>query len=298
MDRDKGAAASPPTDRVVSVIELLAGRERSCSIAEVADTLGLSRSTVAAILTALDGRGWVRREADLTYRLGPGLIAVGEAARGILGVPAGLDDALAGLAAAVDCGVALSAVGASDLTFLSVDAGRGRLPAGITAGTVLPLRAPAGAAVIAFADPARQRAWLDSAPPEQRPALAGVLTCVRSTGVGVWGIGAADPGMLDVLAEVVEHLAEDPTRRTLRARVLDILAGISGSPYGAEDLGREDSLPLSYLVAPVFDADGRAAWELQIGPLKSAVSRADRADYIEHLTRTARELDARTGVKT
>ena len=46
----------------------------------------------------------------------------------------------------------------------------------------------------------------------------------------------------------------------------------------------------------VFDADGRAAWELQIGPLRSAVGRDERAHYIESLTRTARELDTRTGV--
>lgn len=108
----------------------------------------------------------------------------------------------------------------------------------------------------------------------------------------------ADPRLLDVLAEVVEHLAEDPTRQTLRERVLVLLGGISGRPYGAADLDSDDALPVSYLVAPVFAADGRAAWELQIGPLRSAASRGERAHYIEQLTRTARELDGRTGVNT
>ncbi len=57
MDRDKGATASPPTDRVVAVIELLAGRDEACTIAEVADALGLSRSTVGAVLGSLDAHG-------------------------------------------------------------------------------------------------------------------------------------------------------------------------------------------------------------------------------------------------
>ncbi|RVW01942.1 helix-turn-helix domain-containing protein [Rhodococcus xishaensis] len=298
MNRDKGAAASPPTDRVVSVIEMLARSETSCSIAHVADSLELSRSTVASILAALDARRWVRREPDLTYRLGPALVGMGDAAREALGIPTGLDEALAALAEEVDCGAALGTVGATDLTFLAVDAGRGRLPAGITAGTALPLRAPAGAAVIAFADQSRQRAWLESAPPEERAGLSAALGCIRSKGVGVWGIGAADPGMLDVLAEVVEHLAEDPTRHNLRARVLALLGGISGRPYAAADLGKDASLPVSYLVAPVFDTDGRAVWELQIGPLKSAVTRAERTHYIKHLTRTARELEMRQGANT
>jgi len=286
---------SPPTDRVVSVVELLAARGAPCTIAQVADTLQLSRSTVAAILAALDVHGWVRRDPSLSYRLGPGLIGPGVAAGRAMGTLPGLDDALARLSAQVDCGAALGVVTAGDLTFLAVEPGRGRLPAGIAVGRTLPLRAPAGAAVIAFADQARQRAWLGTAAPELRPELAEVLHCIRSAGVGAWGIGAADPGMLDVLTDVVEHLTEDPTRLTLRERVRGLLAGISGRPYSASDLGGDKALPLSYLVAPVFDAAGRAAWELQIGPLRSSVPREARAHYVEQLTRTARELDTRTG---
>lgn len=298
MDRDKGATGSPPTDRVVAVVELLAGRDEACTIAEVADTLGLSRSTVGAVLGSLDAHGWVRRDADLRYRLGPRLAGVSEAARSAVGVPPGLDAALARLSAQVDCGAALGVVTTTEMTFLAVDAGRGRLPAGITVGTGLPLRAPAGAAVIAFAEPARRRAWLDTLPAVLRADTAEALELIRTTGVGMWGIDAADPGMLDVLAEVVELLGEDPTRNSLRGRVLDLLGNISGKPYSAEDLASDRALPVSYLVAPVFDVDGRAAWELQIGPLRSAVTREERVRYIESLTRTARELDARTGVKT
>ncbi|PTR21867.1 DNA-binding IclR family transcriptional regulator [Rhodococcus sp. OK519] len=296
MDRDKGATGSPPTDRVVAIMELLAGRDDACTIAEVADALGLSRSTVGAVLGSLDTHGWARRDADLRYRLGPRLAGVGEAARVAAGVPAGLDAALARLAAQVDCGAALGVVTTSEMTFLAVDAGRGRLPAGISAGTGLPLRAPAGAAVIAFADPARRRAWLDTAPAAVRAETAEVLEQIRTTGVGMWGIGAADPGMLDVLAEVVEHLGEDPSRNALRGRVVDLLGSISGRPYSAADLASDRTHPVSYLVAPVFGADGRPAWELQIGPLRSAVTRDERAHYMESLTRTARELDTRTGV--
>lgn len=298
MDRDKGGSGSPPTDRVVAVVELLAGREVPCTIAEIADALHLSRSTVGAVLGALDAHGWVQRGADLRYRLGSRLSGVAEAARAALGAPPGLDDALARLAAQVDCGAALGGVSATELTFVAVDAGRGRLPAGIAAGARLPLRAPAGAAVIAFADEARQRRWLGTLPREAQAETAAVLERIRTTGVGVWGIGAADPGTLDVLADVVALLAEDPSQHTLRARVLALLAGISGRPYGARDLDSNDALPISYLVAPVFDSDGRAVWELQIGPLRSAVTPEDRARYIEQLTRTARELDARTGVNT
>lgn len=296
MSDDKSGTGSPPTGRVVSVVELLGRRDKPCTAAEVADSLKLSRSTVAAVLSTLDGRGWVRRLPDRTYQLGPRLVSIAESARNPLaGAPAGIDDALDLLSGQVGCGAALSLVTRTELTFVAVTEGKGRLPAGITTGTSLPLRAPAGAAVLAFADEQVQRSWLATAGADQRGELSALLDRIRATGVGVWGIDAADPSTLDVLSEVVELLSQDPGRRGLRARVLALLANISGRPYGADELVDDTPLPLSYLVAPVFGSDGRAAWELQIGPLASAVARTARESYIEQLTRTARELDMRTG---
>jgi hypothetical protein len=42
----------------------------------------------------------------------------------------------------------------------------------------------------------------------------------------------------------------------------------------------DEQLPISVLTAPVFDSDGRARRELQIGPFQSAVSRPPRQHYI------------------
>src|SRR5205823_2361202 len=70
---------SPPTDRVVAVLELLAGNE-SRTVSEVARALDLNRSTATAVLTALAGAGWVERLPDRGYVLGPGLLPVAEAA--------------------------------------------------------------------------------------------------------------------------------------------------------------------------------------------------------------------------
>lgn len=285
-------AVSPPTDRTVAVVELLADHDESCTAAQVADTLELSRSTVAAILASLDRHGWVRRLPDLSYRLGPRLTEIGRAAQTWWVVPPGLDEALAGLSAKVRCGAALGMATETDMTFVAVTAGGGRLPAGIGTGVTLPLRAPAAAASIAFADKHLQEAWLANGPADMKGELVAQLAQVRSTGVGVWGIGAAEPDMLDVLADVVAHLADSPAAKGLRERVLVLLTGISGRPYSAADLVADTDLPLSYLAAPVFDAAGRAAWELQIGPLRP-VGRAEREHMMQELICTAKELDMR-----
>lgn len=285
---------SPPTERVIAVVELLADRASGISAAQIADELGLSRSTALAILTTLTGHGWISRAPDLRYRPGARLATLVTRARGTLPVPANTRQSLRELAGAVGCGAALSLVGTTELTFVSVLAGEGRVPAGITPDTVLPLRAPAGAAVVAFRAEAEQQQWLATAPAGQHERLGETLALIRSTGVGAWGIDAADPAALDVLADVVEHLGGSPAPHRLRQRVFGLLAGISGKPYTASDLATDAALPLSYLAAPVFDTAGVARWELQIGPLQAAVDRPRREHYLSCLRRTAQKLSTAT----
>lgn len=286
----KGRSPSPPTERVVAIVELLAGRADPLGAAEIADELQLSRSTALAVLTSLAERGWVSRGPDLRYRIGARLAALAARSAPEPAVPPGAEEVLRELAGAAGCGVALSAVTATELTFVSVHAGDGRIPAGITPDTVVPLRAPAGAAAIAFRSEQVQARWLAGAEAAHRDRLAEALRLLRSESVAAWGIGAADPAQLDVLADVVEHLAEHPAPWELRSRVRSLMTDISGLPYTAADLASEEPLPLSYLVAPVFDATGAAAWELQLGPLRASVGRPEREHCTTHLRTAAQRL--------
>src|SRR5262245_60941775 len=73
--RRQPAAASPPTARVLDVVELLARHTtRALTLTDVVRELGLAYATAHAILATLDDRGWVRRSvSDKSYRLGPAL---------------------------------------------------------------------------------------------------------------------------------------------------------------------------------------------------------------------------------
>lgn len=283
---------SPPTERVISILEFLAAADDPLNSAEIADGLALSRSTVGAILSALESRGWVRRLPDLTYQLGPAAVAMADKARGSGPVPD--EQAMAeieGLAARVGCGAALSLISATQMTFIAVTVGRGLVPAGITVGTRLALRAPVGASAIAFASPLIQQEWLRAASRQDRvPAFADILDLVRDRGVAVWGIDEGDIASLDILAEVVAHLDDRPASESLRERVLTMLNDISGHPYRAEELDSEVCLPVSYISAPVFGRNGKPVWELQIGPLRSAVPRDEREHYCEQVRVSAERL--------
>ncbi|WP_245547271.1 helix-turn-helix domain-containing protein [Nocardia brevicatena] len=64
---------SPPTRRVVAVVELIAESERPLSVSVIAERLSLARATVTAVLGELRAAQWVTRDDRLCYRPGPAL---------------------------------------------------------------------------------------------------------------------------------------------------------------------------------------------------------------------------------
>ncbi|MGX1810314.1 helix-turn-helix domain-containing protein [Nocardia sp. NPDC055321] len=283
---------SPPTQRVLDVLELLAGSSAARTASDISHELGLSRSTAGAVLGVLEERDWVRRSPELTYQLGAGAMAFAASAqaRGDLPGPGTLA-AIEALAAELDCGAALAIVVRSHMVFVAVSTGRGRIPAVITPGARLPYRAPVGATIAAFNDEQSQQQWLRQAATRARMnEYRDVLEQIRTRGVAVWGVAAENAGFLDVLAEVAGHLDDHPATGALRDRVLTMLSDLGGRPYSAATVDSDFDLPISYLTAPVLKADGRAGWELQIGPLRPAVSRAEREHYSARLVATARQL--------
>lgn len=286
-------AGSPPTDRVIAVVEMLATQREASSVALIATRLDLNRSTATAILSALERAGWALRQDDRSYTLGPGLLGVADAVRDAWPPSAQFADEIEDLAGRAGCGATLALVGSTESTFVSVVRGKGRIPPGVSVGVRMPLVAGVGAAVIAHRDAPTQAKWLASAHPSRRELLADVLCQIRESGVAVFGLGDSDPRMLDVLAEVSELLVEHPRRVGLRQRVFELLSGLGGEPYTAAQLKTSEALSVGYLSAPVFD-HGRALYELQLGPLLSAVSPAERKRYVREIRTTAANLSSKS----
>jgi DNA-binding IclR family transcriptional regulator len=176
-------------------------------------------------------------------------------------------------------------VGGDHVVFVAVEPGPGRVPAGIAVGTRLPLRPPAGAAVMPWRPAAERAAWLAHA-----PDLAPALDTIRAHGVAAWRPRGDSGALLEVLQDVVALLDEHPGRAGLRSRVSQQLASISAHAYTEADLSADRALPLSYLAAPIRDARGAAGHELQIGPLRATVALPERRAYIAELRTAADRL--------
>src|SRR4051794_31950653 len=76
---------SPAVLRATDLLDHLAARPTTAlSVSELARDLELPRATCHAVLLGLAERGYVRRDADLRFSLGPSCIVLGDAAQQVI----------------------------------------------------------------------------------------------------------------------------------------------------------------------------------------------------------------------
>ncbi|MCD7053796.1 helix-turn-helix domain-containing protein [Rhodococcus sp. BH2-1] len=285
---------SPPTDRVIAIVEALAREPRALSVADLVARLDLNRSTATAILASLERAGWTHRNQDRTYRLGLGLLGLAEAVKGTAPLVSSAAREVDRLARRVGCGASLAYIGVDQLIFAHVARGDGTVPAGISTGVRLPVRAPTGASVVAFRGPEQQQHWLATGNQTERSTLENLLVQIRQTGVAVFGPGRAEPEVLELLDDAVQLLAENPGRRSLQLQVFKLLSQVGGKAYTASELIADQPLPVSYITTPLCSGSGTPEFELQIGPLRDAISRDERQEFIRELASTVAKLNEAT----
>jgi DNA-binding IclR family transcriptional regulator len=276
---------SPPTRRVVEVISLLSASPDPISIATIADRLDIARATATAILAELDSAGWVVRDPSRGYVIGPALAGLGNSA-----LPQNIGEILTTLTSRTGCGATLSRIEPDRLTVLDVRHGPYRVVPGIPVGQRIPLQFPAGASVMPWRAATEQNRWLSAVPDSDRRTASALLTLVRERGAALFRPLADDAGLVDLLADLLTAVGTELLQPHLRTRVLRQLAALTSRPYTKSELDSDAILPLSYLAAPVFDATGAAAYEVQLGPLRAATTKPERDEYISATLDAARAL--------
>lgn len=272
---------SPPTRRVVAVVEMLSGLDRSVTVSEISSTLGISRATATAILAELADTGWAQRDVGLRYRLGPAVRALAND-RPVSSTQA----ILAELAAHAACGVTLCSIGRTTLTIEDKCLGGSRRNPGVPVGQQIPLRYPAGATVMPRRSEADLGTWLDTASDDERSGSDELLSSVSALGVAVFRPQHDDDGLVDVLASLLDVMGPELRDNALRSRALTQLAALTSRPYTHAEVTGTATLPISYIAAPVFGTNGALDLEIQMVPLRASVTAAQRASYID-LLRTA-----------
>ncbi len=257
-------SASPPTERVLGIIELLARqRGEGVRLADVARELGLSQSTAHAIIGTLCDRGWASRDpVDKTLTLGPVLELT--AARADLARPRAHATRAAAIDLAGELGYPASVTELTGeyliLNFLG--GGPGELPREWSgeAGDRIAFNAPFGPAFAAWATAAEQQAWFDRATliqEEHTKLLSEFLAATRERGYSVEYMAPT----LARTARLFEPLGDDQWSASMRKVIDEALLELATA-----GLAPDDRSEVTAISAPVFDRHGLAVMNIGIHP--------------------------------
>lgn len=273
-ERQGRRPASPPTARVVDVVEALAQQpDRRWSLTDLVRATGVTQATAHAVLGTLAERGWVRRhESDRSYTIGPYLIGLGRRAGGAHTLERAAHDQIAKLAVELGHRVMVVHRLADTLVVTDVSAPPGRRP-GVEIGSRIPYLPPFGPGFAAWAGPAEAAAWLGHAE-RINPALADRLTRVlpeiRRRGYSLERLDATSAAAFEVLGRLQDDVFGDAVREVI-GRVLADLTLVDFLPG---ELGEDGEHPVTSIAVPVHDADGAVALNLAVQP-RSALPRAE-----------------------
>jgi DNA-binding IclR family transcriptional regulator len=181
LERPQSQAPSPPTERVIAVIELLGSEPaRQFTLAEICRNLNISRATGHAILTTLSAHDWVTRDpANAEYAWGPAMASLTKPASSLV-YRAELQ------ALATDTGTQVSLTRREGRTMVIVETvGECLTGPRISPGLRTPLVAPFGRDYIAGTSTEAQAAWLEAIgqpDPGLRRRMTAVLKEIRQRG--------------------------------------------------------------------------------------------------------------------
>ena len=287
--------ASPPTERVVAVLDFLARHPQDrFGVSELARRLGLSKPTCLGIVTALTEFDYLVRDSqDKTYRLGPALISLGHIAQESLRVDPAARAELRRLSEITGTTAALSAVIDDRITVLELVGPRGA-DVGVRVGQSYPFAPPVGLMFVLWDDVAL-RGWLAKEPTiplrTDGVRLERVIDECRRAGYLVERLTPGGRRLYALMAGMSNRLPEE-----LRALLGELIADIGErvhlrSETPPNSRRRHD---ISVISAPVFDHHQCQAMvvSLQIG---HALTDAEIAKRARALTATADILTARLG---
>lgn len=283
-----GSGASPPTWRVIAVIELLAGLDQGLTVAEMAKRLSVPRATIAAIARELAAAKWLDRDAHLRYRLGASAFGLAHQI-GHESVSGAYESVVAQLAHDTGCGVTLSRIADGRLTVaLKKYPEKGRPIPGFALGQQIPLRYPAGAAVMPWRDRDEQRRWLATSSMGVKQGRQ-LIRAVADSGFAMFGPSDGNGHLVDVLVELLSASGSMNLDRSVRDSALRQIARLTSRPYTSAEILSPDPMPVSYVSAPIV-RDGLVDHELQIGVLANAVDADRRQRVVELLGAAVHEL--------
>ncbi len=285
--------ASPPTARVVAVLDFLASHpQEQFGLSELARRLDLSKPTCLGIVTTLAEAGYlVRDAAEKTYRLGPRLITLGHTAQESMRISPAARAELRRLSEAFNATAALSAVVDDRITLLELVAPHGS-PEPVQVGQSYPFAPPVGLMFVLW-DERAVRDWLAKEPTiplrTDSARLERVIAECRESGYLVERLTPGGRRLYAMMAGMSSNLPDE-----LRVLLGELVSDIGERVYLPSEASGRAKHDISVIAAPVFDHHQRQVMvlSLQIG---RALTDAEITKRARGLVAAAATLTAQLG---
>jgi DNA-binding IclR family transcriptional regulator len=262
-------ASSPPTQRVVRILNLLARHpEERLSATQIARRLELNLATCQAILATLTESGFVVRSTeDRAFTVGPALIRLGDAARSLNPALTAVGEALEALYRETGYPCAAAVVRDQHLVVARRVGPQDAFPVPALADGAWPLSAPIGITTMAWRDPGEVRDWFERSPrvddPAFRARLPLVLASIRDTGACVWGFGSTAQLLLPQFESLIDAVGESHDAGLVR-QLVQRLAFAGTEAYLPEELDAVDRVAVGLVTAPVWGFGGDPSIEVSV----------------------------------
>ncbi|MDN3459101.1 MULTISPECIES: helix-turn-helix domain-containing protein [Rhodococcus] len=256
---------SPPTERVVQVLDYLVGRpDQRFGLSELARALEISKPTCLGILTALADRGYLTRdEVSKTYGLGPALIAAGRAAQRGFAVGPIARTHLEKVSTEFGTTCTASGVIGDQISVLEVTGPIGARRAA-KVGQVYPFAPPVGLMYVLWGSDHDMDSWLGKEPSLpvrlDRERLWNVVRECRAAGYLVESLDPVGQRLHTLMAGVATHDLPPEVRELLG----EMVSSLGERVYLGRDISSDDEHPVSLIAAPTYDAEGHQALVLTL----------------------------------
>ncbi|MGV0626118.1 IclR family transcriptional regulator [Mycolicibacter minnesotensis] len=279
--------SSPPTERVMRVLELLAADpERHLSLSEISHTLDISHGTCHAILTTLVGKRWIVRDRHSSgYSWGPALAALARPVSGQMFRPdlQRLFDTVGRQA--------ILAVRQGATAVVTDSVGESIAGLRLGAGFRIPLVAPFCREFVAGAGENTKQAWLSGlgAPSLRlRRRLGAVLDEVRRRGYAIDRMSREYVRVYTAL----QALVADGEPDEITARVATAFADLTQVDYLPDELAVAAEHRIASVTAPIRDAGGAITMSVGVVPF-ATMSPREIADLGAAVRATAVRIESR-----
>ena len=287
-------ASSPPTRRVVDIIELLAERRGSTTrLSDIVHALGLNQATAYVILKELCETGWVtRNSADKTFSVGAALVRLAGRIDQSPSIAHAARAAASG--AATDTGYAASVserVGDS-LVITAFIAGHDDQWS-LSAGDRVPFAAPFGPAYAAWEPADERRVWIERSgvsSPAFQARLEEHLEEIRHHG---FSVERMSPDMVAAIP-IMTRLQMDAQSDSVREHLNGVLLEITGAPRASGKPGSRQRQYVGAITAPIFDQRGRVTHNICVHPF-TPLSLRNVERIGRHLRRAAGAIGTQVG---